>query len=160
MTLTVASGALFKILYCSFTQARRPLRPGASFGAVIPPAFTVPPTMVSSARLSQPRTILISWTSAPSTARRTCLTSFFQRPPLVLISALGSVALIVCEAISNHLSAFAVPALANRMADAAIAPNVVILFIIIFFILLLLSTTLRAAQSRRYGTLVVTLTTG
>ena len=42
MILTVAVGLLPRILYWIFTDVRRPLRPGASFGAVCPPAFTVP----------------------------------------------------------------------------------------------------------------------
>ena len=80
--LTVAVGALPRILYWIFTHVRRPLRPGASVGAVCPPAFMVPTAAsVSSARLSQPRTTFMIWTSAPSTASLTCLTSFFHRPP-------------------------------------------------------------------------------
>ena len=55
--LTVAVGALPRILYWIFVHVRRPLRPGASVGAVCPPAFTVPTALsVVSGRLSQPRT--------------------------------------------------------------------------------------------------------
>ena len=55
--LTVAVGALPRILYWIFVHVRRPLRPGASVGAVCPPDFTVPTALsVVSGRLSQPRT--------------------------------------------------------------------------------------------------------
>src|SRR4030095_9188348 len=153
MILTVAVGALPRILYCIFTDVRRPLRPGASFGAVMPPAFTVPTASVSSARLSQPRTTFIIWTSAPSTASLTCLTSFFHRPPSVLISALGSEALSVCSPITNHWSAaLAVLTAPSRTADAATTKNTVTLWIFIFILLysfspLVLLLTIRAVKS-------------
>ena len=54
MILIVAVGLLPRILYCIFTDFRRPLRPGASFGAVCPPAFPVPTAVsLSSARLEE-----------------------------------------------------------------------------------------------------------
>ena len=94
--LTVAVGLSPRILYWIFTDLRRPLRPGASFGAVCPPAFMVPTSVsVSSRRLSQPRTTCVICTSAPSTSNFTCLTSFFHRSPWVLISTLGSADLSV-----------------------------------------------------------------
>src|SRR4029453_18313373 len=105
-TLTVAVGALPRILYWIFTQVRRPLRHGASFGAVCPPAFTVPTAVsVSSARLSQQRTSFIICTSAPAPGSRTCLTSFFHRPPWLLISALESAELSACSPNQNTRSA-------------------------------------------------------
>src|SRR6478672_1947010 len=90
--LTVAVGALPRILYWITTALRRAFIPGASFGAVSPPALMVPTARVSSARLSQRRTHFMIWTSAPSTESLTFLMSFFHRPPVVLISTLGSVA--------------------------------------------------------------------
>src|SRR5512132_3137515 len=118
-TLTVAVGASPRILYWIFTHVRRPLRPGASVGAVCPPAFRVPTSVsVASLRLSQPRTTLVICTSAPSTESFTCLTSFFHRPPWLLISTLESADLMVCSPITNHWSALAVPAAPSRTADA------------------------------------------
>src|SRR6266576_3351914 len=96
--LTVAVGLSPRISYWTFTDVRRPLRPGASVAAVCPPAFRVPRLVsVASLRLSHPRTTLVIFTSAPSTESFTCLTSFSHRPPSVLISTLGLVELIVCS---------------------------------------------------------------
>src|SRR5580765_6174641 len=136
-TLTVAVGALPRILYWIFVHVRRPLRPGASDGAVCPPAFTVPTAVsVVSARLSQPRTTFRICTSAPSTASLTCLTSFFHRPPWDLISALESAELSACSPITNHWSAaLAVPIAPSRTADAATTENTVRLWIFIFILL-------------------------
>ena len=53
-TLRMAVGASPRILYWTVTDVRRPLRPGAFFGAVCPPDFKVPTSVnVSSLRLSQ-----------------------------------------------------------------------------------------------------------
>src|SRR4030095_14966788 len=99
--LTVAVGLSPRISYWTFTDVRRPLRPGASVAAVCPPAFRVPTLVsVASLRVCQPRTTLVIFTSAPSTESFTCLTSFCHRPPSVLISALGSVELIVSLSIT------------------------------------------------------------
>ena len=69
-------------LVLDFPPVRRPLSPGASVGAVCPPAFTIPTSLsVLSGRLSQPRTIFKISTSAPSTESFTCLTSFFHLSP-------------------------------------------------------------------------------
>src|SRR4029079_1070424 len=133
-TLTVAVGLSPRILYWIFTDLRRPLRPGASVAAVCPPAFRVPRLVsVASLRLSQPRTTLVIFTSAPSTESFTCLTSFSHRPPSVLISTLGSVELIVCSPITNHSSAaLAVPTGPSRTADAAATQNAARFWIFIF----------------------------
>src|SRR4029077_14245175 len=54
--LTVAVGLSPRISYWTFTDVRRPLRPGASVAAVCPPALRVPRLVsVASLRLSQPR---------------------------------------------------------------------------------------------------------
>src|SRR4029079_2840172 len=121
--LTVAVGLPPRILYWIFTHVRRPLRPGASVAAVCPPSFRVPTVSVVSLRLSQPRTALVISTSAPSTESFTCLTSFFSRPPSVLISALGSSHLSGCEPITNHSSALALSTAPSRTADAAATQN-------------------------------------
>src|SRR5580765_1633417 len=140
-TLTVAVGALPRILYWIFVHVRRPLRPGASVGAVCPPAFTVPMALsVVSGRLSQPRTTFRICTSAPSTESLTCLTSFFHRPPWDLISALESADLSACSPITNHWSAaLALPTIPNRITDAATTTNAakLLIFMLIFILIIL-----------------------
>src|SRR6185312_164693 len=85
-TLSTAVGASPTILYSTVTDLSRPLRPGASFGVVFPPAFRTPiPIIVSSGRLSHPRTTFLISTSAPSTPILICLTSFAHRLPSLLI---------------------------------------------------------------------------
>src|SRR5512133_3132915 len=132
---TVAVGLSPRILYWIFVHVRRPLRPGASVGAVCPPAFTVPTALsVVSGRLSQPRTTFWIWTSAPSTESLTCLTSFFHRPPWDLISVLESADLSACSPITNHWSAaLALPP--SRTTDAAATQNAARLWIFIFILL-------------------------
>lgn len=101
--LRLAVGAPLTILYCTATAVRRPFRPGASFGAVCPPDFTTPRSViVSSLRLSHLRMTLSISTSAPSTESLTCLMSFFHRFPSLLISTDGFSDLMVCSPMTNH----------------------------------------------------------
>src|SRR4029453_18619428 len=123
-TLRVAAGLLLRILYWTPTDKRVASRPGASFSAVDPPAFTTPTfVMVSSLRPFQRRTTFVISTSAPSTVIFVFLMSSFQNfPASALMSALGSMDLIGFSLITNHSSALALPSAASKTADASPTP--------------------------------------
>ena len=95
------------------------MRPGAYFGAVIPPAFTVPHCERVVGAIIPAKDDLYHLDVSALDSGLTRSTSFLNRPPSVLISALGSVALSVCWPITNHWSAALAAPAPNRMADAA-----------------------------------------
>ena len=83
--------ALPRILYCIFTHVRRPLRPGASFGAVCPPAFTVPGDDRIVGAIVPAKDDLYQLHVSAFDSEPHLFDVFLKRPPSVLISALGSV---------------------------------------------------------------------
>src|SRR5512132_1131168 len=123
-TLRVAAGLLLRILYWTATDVRVASRPGASFSAVDPPAFTTPTfVMVSSLRPFQRRTTFVISTSAPSAVILVFLMSSFQNfPASALISVLGSMDLIGFSLSTNHSSALALPRAASKTTDASPMP--------------------------------------
>src|SRR5688572_22399190 len=123
-TLRVADGLSLRILYWTATDVRVDSRPGASFSAVCPPDFTTPTfVMVSSLRPCQRRTTFEISTSAPSTVIFVFLMSSFHIfPSSALISAFGSIDLIVFWPSTNHSSAPALPMAPSATIDARPTP--------------------------------------